>query len=110
MPAYWIGHARMIDPDGYRHYAQIAAGALRQHPHRVLARTGRVEVLEGFDQTAYNRHVVLEFPSLQAAVDCYRSAEYQRAAALRLAASARCDLMIVESVMSQDLNLKEASR
>lgn len=108
MPAYWIGHAQMIDPEGYRRYAEIASGALSRHPHRVLARGGRFEVLEGFDQTPYDRHVVLEFPSLQAAVDCYRSAEYQRAAAIRLAASARCDLMIVESVMSQDLNRKES--
>lgn len=107
MPAYWIGHAQMIDPDGYRRYAALATGALSRHPHRVLARGGQIEVLEGFDQTPYNRHVVLEFPSLQAAVDCYRSAEYQRAAAIRLAASARCDLMIVEGVMSKNPDLKE---
>lgn len=97
-PAYWIGHAQMTDPEGYRRYAELAGVALRQHPHRVLARGGRFEVLEGFAGTQFNRQVVLEFPSLQAALDCYRCAEYQRAAAVRQAASARCDLLVVEGI------------
>ena len=94
MTAYWIGHAQMRDADGYRRYAELASIALKRHPHRVLARGGRFEVLEG--QPQFDRHVVLEFPSLQAALDCYRSVEYQRAAALRQAASARCELILVE--------------
>jgi uncharacterized protein (DUF1330 family) len=89
----------MIDAEGYRRYGELASVALGRHPHRVLARGGRFEVLEGEPQ--FDRHVVLEFPSLQSALDCYRSVEYQRAAALRQAASARCELVLVEAFSSQ---------
>jgi uncharacterized protein (DUF1330 family) len=42
--------------------------------------------------------VALEFPSMQAALDCYRSPAYQRAASVRQAASADCQLVIVEGL------------
>jgi uncharacterized protein (DUF1330 family) len=41
------------------------------------------------------RTVVLEFPSYRAALDCYRSADYQAAVALRKA-KAEFDLFIIE--------------
>jgi uncharacterized protein (DUF1330 family) len=94
MAAYRIGLAQMRDAEGYARYAQLAAPAFAQHPHRVLLRGGRFESLEG--DLSFNRHVVLEFPSMQAALNCYRSIEYQRAAAVRRAASARCELVLVE--------------
>jgi uncharacterized protein (DUF1330 family) len=97
MPAYWIGLAQMRDPAGYARYAQLAAPAFAQHPHRVLVRGGRFEALEG--DLPFNRHVVLEFPSMQAALDCYRSHEYQRAAAVRQASSASCELILVEGFL-----------
>jgi uncharacterized protein (DUF1330 family) len=96
MSAYWIGLAQMRDAAGYARYAQLAAPAFAQHPHRVLVRGGRFEALEG--DLPFDRHVVLEFPSLQAALKCYRSVEYQRAAAVRQAASARCELVVVEGI------------
>ena len=50
------------------------------------------QILEG---KVRGRTVVLEFPSYQAARDCYRSPEYQAAAALRKG-KAEVDLMIIE--------------
>jgi uncharacterized protein (DUF1330 family) len=94
MSAYWIGRAQIRDLEGYRRYAELAASAWIEHPHRVLARGGRFEVLEG--ATHYDRYVVLEFPSMQAALDCYRSAAYQHAAPVRQRASQDCQLVIVE--------------
>jgi len=41
------------------------------------------------------RTVVLEFPSYRAAIDCYRSADYQAAVALRTG-KAELDLFIIE--------------
>jgi uncharacterized protein (DUF1330 family) len=93
MSAYWIGRARMKDPEGYRRYAELAVPALAAHQHRILVRGGGFEVLEG--PSAFDRHVVLEFPSMQAALACYRSEAYQQAALVRKQASTDCQLVIV---------------
>ena len=59
---------------------------------RYLVRAGRCEVTEGRQRS---RTVALEFPSYQAALDCYRSADYQAARALRLG-KGEIDLVILE--------------
>ena len=59
---------------------------------RFLVRGGTFEKPEGSSKP---RNVVIEFPNYQAAVDCYRSPEYQRAKAERAGASAM-DLIIIE--------------
>jgi uncharacterized protein (DUF1330 family) len=59
---------------------------------RFRVRGGRREVAEGKVRA---RTVVLEFPSYRAALDCYRSGDYQAAVALRKA-KAEFDLFIIE--------------
>ena len=54
--------------------------AFEKYGARFLARGGPFEGLEG---KARARNVIIEFPSLQAAHDCYHSPEYQAAAAIR---------------------------
>ncbi len=52
--------------------------------------------MEGTDR--YHRFVVVEFPSLEQAVKCHQSAEYQAAAAFRRAPGvAEVEQVIVES-------------
>ena len=53
---------------------------LKEHGGRFLVRGGTREVPEG---QVRGRTVVLEFPSFQAALDCYHSPEYQAAKHLR---------------------------
>ena len=59
-----------------------------------LARGGKYVQLEGRDRP---RNVVARFPSLQAAVDCYNSPQYQAALVHAKGASTR-DLMVVEEI------------
>ena len=59
---------------------------------RFLVRGGRQEVAEGKQRS---RCVVIEFPSYEAALECYRSPDYQAAAALRKG-KAEFDLLIIE--------------
>lgn len=89
---YWIGHMTIDDAAGYEAYRQANAVAFAKYGGRFLVRGGAQEVVEG---QARPRCVVIEFPSLQAALDCYHSAEYQAAIALRRPVSAG-DLVIVE--------------
>jgi uncharacterized protein (DUF1330 family) len=92
--AYWIAHVTVTDPDPYALYAQGASAAFARHGAEVLARGGRVEALEG---GAPPRNVVIAFPSLEEALACYRSEEYQAAKRHREGAG-EAQIMIVEGV------------
>jgi uncharacterized protein (DUF1330 family) len=94
MPAYWIAHVEVSDPERYGEYARRAGPAIEAHGGRFLARGGRHKQLEGNDRA---RNVLVEFPSLEAAEACYNSAAYQEALSFARDASVR-DLVIVEGV------------
>lgn len=89
---YWVAFADISDPEGYKAYMAKNAKAFHKFGARFLARGGRYEAAEGAPRS---RAVVIEFPSFQAAVDCYHSPEYAKAIALRKGKSLM-DLSIVE--------------
>ena len=90
--AYWIAHVDVRDPDRYKDYVATAKPAFERYGARFLARGGPYEALEG---TGRGRNVVIEFPSFEAARDCYNSPEYQEAKAIRQSV-AEADMIIVE--------------
>lgn len=92
--AYWIAHVTVTSPDQYKFYAEAAPLAFRKYGATILARGGTYEQMEGHGRP---RNVVIEFPSLQSALDCYRSDEYQSAKAKRKGAG-EADIVIVEGV------------
>ena len=94
MPAYWIGRVNVTDPEIYARYAELAGPAINKYGGRFLARGGRHVNLEGED---YARNVVVEFPSLDAAVNCYNSHEYREALTFAEKSATR-NLCVVESV------------
>jgi len=89
---YWIVRVDISDPERYKAYIAANAQPLRKYGARFLARAGRVETLEG---TSRARNAVIEFPSYQAALDCWRSPEYQEAMKLRTPVST-ADLIVIE--------------
>ena len=89
---YWIGHIDVTDPEQYKKYVAANAKAFAKYGARFLVRAGTFEAPEGKSR---GRNVVVEFPSYQAALDCYRSPEYQEAMKLRLTASTG-DLIVAE--------------
>ena len=92
--ALWIAHVHVTDTDAYGLYAKGATVAIAAHGGVFLARGGRYVQLEGNDRP---RNVVARFPSLEAAVECYNSADYQSALAHAKGASVR-DLVVVEEI------------
>ena len=78
--AYWIAHVDVRDPERYKDYVTTAKPAFEKYGAKFLARGGTYEAMEGRGR---GRNVVIEFPSLQAARDCYNSADYQAAKAIR---------------------------
>ena len=92
LKSYWIAQVDVADAAGYALYVAANQSAFGKFGARYLVRAGRYEVMEGRART---RHVVLEFPSWDAALACYRSPEYQAAKALRIG-KADVDLLVIE--------------
>ena len=89
---YWIGQIDVTDVEGYRPYTVANQAPFAEFGARFLVRAGQKDVTEG---RARSRIVVLEFPSYDAALACYRSPAYQAAKKLR-EGKAEADLVIVE--------------
>ena len=92
LKGYWIGHADVTDPEGYKPYIAANKAPFGKFGARYLVAGGRFEVMEGQQRA---RTVVLEFPSYEAALACYRSDDYQAAAVLRKG-KAEVDLVVIE--------------
>lgn len=89
---YWIARVDVSDPEKYKAYVQANAEPFKKFGAHFLVRAGRFENPEG---SSRSRNVVIEFPSYQAALDCWHSPEYQAAMKLRLPASTG-DIVIAE--------------
>ncbi len=92
MTAYWFSSADVVDEAALAEYAKLARPAILGHGGRYLARGGRHVTLEGQER---QRHVILEFDSVEAAQACYDSPEYQKALVFAKKAVVR-DAVIVE--------------
>ncbi|MGD9867922.1 MAG: DUF1330 domain-containing protein [Hyphomicrobiales bacterium] len=77
---YWIAHVTVTDPGVYPDYVATAKPAFEAHGAKFLARGGAYECMEG---KSGERHVVIEFESLETALACYHSEQYQKAKAIR---------------------------
>jgi uncharacterized protein (DUF1330 family) len=91
--AYWIARVDVRDAERYKDYVSTAKPAFERYGAKFLARGGATHVLEGGNRA---RNVVIEFPSMQAAKDCYNSPEYQAAAAIRQKV-ADAEMILVEA-------------
>ena len=91
---YWIARYDVRDPTEYKRYVEAGAAAFKEHEALFLARGGPHEAMEG---QARGRNVLVEFPSVQHALDCYRSDTYQKAREYRLPVSTG-EIVIVAGV------------
>ena len=97
MVAYWVARSKVNNPDQYKKYTDLAPGILQKFGGKILARGGKFKILEGPEK--FHRFIVIEFPSLERAVACHDSPEYQAAAALRMKDGAgELELAIVDSI------------
>lgn len=89
---YWIARVDVSDPEQYKAYVAANAKPLKAFGGKFLVRAGKFETPEGTSRT---RNVVIEFPSYQAAMDCWKSPDYQAAIKLRQHVST-IDLVVIE--------------
>tara|TARA_B100001741_G_C16211987_1_gene440756 strand:- start:87 stop:374 length:288 start_codon:yes stop_codon:yes gene_type:complete len=77
MKAYWIAiYSDLNNLESLKAYAEKATPAIKKFNGKILVRGGKTETIEG---TPSPRTVIIEFSSIQDALDCYHSAEYQEA-------------------------------
>jgi uncharacterized protein (DUF1330 family) len=89
---YWIVRVDIDDPEQYKKYIAANAVPFREYGARFLVRGGPFEAVEGASR---QRNAVIEFPSVQAARDCWHSPAYQEVMKLRTPVST-ADLVIIE--------------
>ncbi|OUU79062.1 MAG: hypothetical protein CBC38_05860 [Gammaproteobacteria bacterium TMED78] len=94
MPAYWLARSIINNPEGYKKYTDLVPDILKKYGGRVLARGGPQNQLEG--NKHFLRHVVVEFPDMKSAEECFNSGEYQRAREYRLNGVGENELIIVD--------------
>jgi uncharacterized protein (DUF1330 family) len=93
MAAYVIVETEITDPGKYEEYRKRAPAAISKFGGKYLVRGGTLSVLEG--DWKPSRLVVLEFPTLKAAQECFQSPDYLAAKQYRQGA-ARMRVIAVE--------------
>ena len=89
---YWVAHVDVSNPEIYEDYKRANAAPFAEFGARFIVRGGAQSEREGKTRA---RTVVIEFPSIEAAIACYESDAYKAAKALRDPISTG-DLVIVE--------------
>ncbi len=92
MTAYVIARINVTDPEDYQTYASQTVASAERAGGRFLVKGGTQTQLEG---NSPGRHVIIEFPDHQAALDWYDSDDYRRILPIALSSSER-DIVVVD--------------
>ncbi len=86
MPAkgYWLGNNVIHDMKELYRYRDANRETMNRYGAKFIVMHGQNEITEG---VAFPSWTIVEFPTYQAAVDCYHDPVYQEAAKIRLAVS-----------------------
>ena len=94
MKAYWIAvYKDLKDMESIKKYAEKALPAIKKYNGKMLVRGGKAETIEG---PSSPRTVLIEFDSMEEALKCYHSSEYQDA--MKIGGEFNRHIQIVEGV------------
>lgn len=93
MRYYTVAELRVTDPGWVREYAAVVTPMVERWGGRYLARTGKVEKLEGEGESP-QVVLLIEWPSREVAVDFYDSEEYRPFRERRLAGAENVFLLV----------------
>jgi|TARA_B100001093_G_scaffold515016_1_gene590376 uncharacterized protein (DUF1330 family) len=79
---YWVAKVNVDDTESFKEYASRAKLAIEKFGGKYLIRGGKFFIIEG--KHDFERNVIVEFPSVKEAEDCYNSSEYQEAKSFRI--------------------------
>ena len=89
---YWVARVDVHNAEAYKDYVAANGAAFAKFGGRFVVRGGQFQNPIG---TSRSRNVVIEFPTYEAAVACWRSPEYQAALA-KQNGGAEVDLIVIE--------------
>ncbi len=96
MPVYVVAHIAVEDADAYAAYQRAGLLTVAAAGGRVIANGAEGVSLEG--QEMPNGTAIVEFPSMEAALDWYHSEDYQRTIPLRTGCSTAHMIAVVPGV------------
>ena len=73
---YWVVRANISDAEEYSKYVQVATDIIAKYNGHFLIRGG--DQIE-FEESGFERTVVVQFNSFEDALECYKSTDYQSA-------------------------------
>ena len=73
---YWVVRANISNSDNYSKYIDLATKIISKYDGAFLIRGG---AQKEFEETGFERTVVVEFKSHKDAIECYKSEDYQLA-------------------------------
>ncbi len=77
MKAYWLAVYKDLENlENLKKYAEKATTAIKKYNGKILVRGGKAETVEGSHSP---RTIIIEFPSVDIALKCYNSEDYQNA-------------------------------
>ena len=79
---YWVARVNIDNTEAFKDYATRAKVAIEKFGGRYVTRGGKFFIIEGKHE--FERNVIVEFPSVKIAKDCYNSQEYQEAKSFRV--------------------------
>ena len=94
MPAYLIAEHIVTDQTKFDDYRTKAAPTIAKHGGRYLTKGGSHRLPEG-GHWKPERVVIIEFPSMEALDNWYRSHEYQPLIALRKQCTSELDMLMM---------------
>ena len=91
---YLVAHIRVRDKEGFEKFKEMSGPVISQYGGKVLVRNPNPKVKEG---TRSGLAIIIEFESIEKAIQFYESDRYTAARAVRELA-AETDLILVEGI------------
>jgi uncharacterized protein (DUF1330 family) len=79
---YWVARVNVNNTEAFKDYATRAKVAIEKFGGKYVTRGGKFFIIEGKHE--FERNVIVEFPNVKIAKDCYNSQEYQEAKSFRV--------------------------
>lgn len=95
MAGYWIARSIIKNPEEYRKYTDELPAIFEKFGAKVLSRGGNYKIMEGPEK--FERFVLLEFETMEQAVACFESDEYNAAASHRRGEAGEVETVIIET-------------